>query len=141
MGAVQHHFTLADGYFAGDDVAIDYEIFADDGIAENLADGTPNPAKTMEDVTLWLFAWTLANVKGGPALLTKLSSGGITVTGIYAASRTVNTQRVRVSLADTDTDDYEADIYHHALKRMNASVEKLLSYGTLPLQVSAAPAE
>lgn len=141
MGALKHNFTLEDGYFAGDDIVIRYEIFADDGIPENLPDGTPNPEKTMEDVTLWALAFTLAAVKDGPALVTKRTSGeGITVTGTYNVLRTLNTQRVEVSIPDDDTDGYEADVYHHALKRLGVGVDKVLTYGTLPIQVSAAPA-
>jgi hypothetical protein len=142
MGAVRHDFPLDDdnAFFAGDDAVIKFEVFEDDGEPENLEDGTPNPDKGMEDVTSWDFAFTLANVKAGPALVTKRTGGqGITITGSFNASRTLNTQRVEVSLASADTEDFDADIYHHALKRMNSGAEKLISYGTLPIQVSAAP--
>lgn len=128
------------GWFTGTHKVLEFEIFANDGIAPDLPTGLPNPNKTMVDVSAWDLAWTLALVEGGPALITKRTSGsGITITGTYNASRTVNTQRVLVAIDDEDTEPLAADIYWHALKRMNADAEDIVSWGSVTLKASAAP--
>jgi hypothetical protein len=141
--AKEINYGAEEHLFLGTDKTIDYEIFKDDGIDEDLADGSPNPAKTMEDVSTWELAWAMAKaIKGPPAFTKRTSPGtGITIVGIYNISRTVNTQRVRVSLEDIDTDLLKAAVYYYGLKRMTDGAEEILTFGTMDWQKNPAPDE
>ena len=86
------------------------------------------------DIASWTLSWMFKRRLNDPdvnALLTKVPS----ITGSYSATIALNTQRARVSIADTDTDPFVARTdYRHELKRMDANVETVLSYGTAVLK-------
>lgn len=106
------------------------------------ADGVP------VDVSSWSFEWMLRSRVDAPdpPLIVKTSGDGIAVTGTYDADPLVNTQRVVVTLADTDTYDPDADppvliranTYVHALKRTDSGSETVLAFGKFKLWRSAA---
>jgi hypothetical protein len=73
----------------------------------------------------------------GETLLTKTTGAGVTVTGIYHVDRSLNTQRVVVTLEDTDTELLEGGNFAHALKRTDAGLETVLGYGTVAVMVAA----
>jgi len=121
-------------FFAGEDKILSYEVFA--------ADGT-----TMENVSTFKMDWTLRRKSSaspfrgqGAVVVTKSTEGtgpGITVTGVYNATRGTNTQRVLVSIADTDTESLTGDRYVCSLKRMDDGLEAVLSHGVVELLVAA----
>lgn len=86
------------------------------------------------DVSTWLLSWMLKRRLSDTdvnALLTKTP----TVTGTHNADPTLSTQRVVVTIADTDTDAFVARVdYRHELKRMDPGSESVLAYGTAVLK-------
>jgi hypothetical protein len=125
--------------FAGEDKVMRFEVFA--------AGADPSdPHAAMQNAAGWTFAYTWRKrVRGvpphrtnGPEVLSK-PNAAITVTGVFNADRALNTQRVEVALADTDTADLAGGDYVDALKRMDDGFETVLSYGVVPLLVAATP--
>ena len=121
-----------DHFFAGEDKVLSYEVFA------------AGSTTTMEDVAAFSLRWELRRWgASGASVLVKTTSivapnpGGITITGTFNASRAVNTQRVIVTIADTDTDTLTAGRYNMALKRLDAGLEAVLSHGTVEVLVAA----
>lgn len=122
-------------WFVGEDKLIDFEIVADDG---KLPD---DPTKGVEDVTSWEMVFTLAKTDKAPALVMKRTAGGgISVVGIYNSDRLVNTQRVRVTILDDDTDGLTEWTYRYSLKRLMDNGDAVLSYGDAVIHKSTAPA-
>jgi len=121
----------SDNFFAGEDRTLSYEILADDGTS-------------MEDVSTFTLEWTLRKDVAakhpyrvqGSVVLTKTSALGISVTGTYDSVRATNTQRVIVTIADTDTEAFAGGRYVAALKRMDAGLESVLSHGVVEVLVS-----
>jgi hypothetical protein len=88
------------------------------------------------NVTGVTLSWMLkrnVNHDDADALLTKTTSAGITITGVYNAIVATNTQRVVVTIADSDTDAIKAGIWRYELKRMDAGNETIYAYGKLTL--------
>jgi hypothetical protein len=143
--AIELNYTAEDHIFLGTDKIFEYEIFADDGIDEDLADGSPNPLKTMVDASTLEFAWAMAKtVKGSPVFPAKRTAPagtGITVVGVYASGRVANTQRVRVTISDEDTDALKEASYYYGFKRMSDGAEEILTFGKVPWRKNPAPAE
>jgi len=133
--------TEADGFFAGTDAKMVYEIFKQGAPLDS--DGVPTQC---EDVSAFAMKWSLRLAtpvvppyrEQGTEVLTKATGSGITVTGTYNLTRSVNTQRVEVAIADTDTDALAGGNYVDALKRTDAGLESVLSYGTVKLLVAPA---
>lgn len=129
MGYTQHI-----GWPVGDDREYELEILKNDGKAPS------DPTKLPHDVTGMALAWILSTTADlETPLIEKRTGTGITVTGAFHASRAINTQRVVVAIADTDTDGYDAGVYAHALKRMDPGFEVTLVEGKVKLTKSAAP--
>lgn len=118
----ESNITLTDHWFAGENKTLSFEVFA------------AGSTTLMDDVAGFTLQWT---AKRGEVVLTKTTTSGITITGVYNPSRAVNTQRVLVAIADTDTQNYTAGRYQIALKRLDAGLEAILSHGTGDLQVAA----
>lgn len=118
----ESNIVTSDHLFAGEDKTLSYEVFA------------AGSTTTMENVTGFTLQWTL---KRGEVTLTKTTTSGITITGVYDSARATNTQRVVVAIADTDTENFTAGRYSMALKRLDAGLEAVLSHGTVDLQVAA----
>jgi hypothetical protein len=115
----------SDGWYKGEDQLLDFEILTS--------------SFTPVDVTTWTFEWAIRVNKNdtGAAVLSKTTSAGITITGTYNADRDVNTQRVRVAIAASDTDNLESRRYFHALKRTTGGNEQIVSDGYADLLVAA----
>lgn len=142
--AYRRDYTKVNDVIIGDDLSFEYEIFQDDLVAtfdattgkDTYVSGTP------EDVSTWTFRWELrkTDVIGGAAILSKTTAGGITITGTYDAIHANNTQRVVVTIADTETySDSEVvlippNTYRYSLKRDDAGSEKTLVHGKFVLQ-------
>lgn len=118
----ESNIVATDHLFAGEDKTLSYEVFA------------AGSTTTMENVTGFTLQWTL---KRGEVTLTKTTTSGVTITGVYDSVRATNTQRVVVTIADTDTENFTAGRYTMALKRLDAGLEAVLSHGTVDLQVAA----
>jgi hypothetical protein len=83
----------------------------------------------------WAISWMVKRHKDQAdllALLTKTTAGGaLVISGSYNADPAVNTQRVTLTVADTDTDTaINEGLYHWELKRTDAGFETVLAYGT-----------
>jgi hypothetical protein len=142
--AITFDITEDHGWFVGDDKDFVFEILADDGIDPWLDEEQtiPNPAKGVVNVSTWTLAWTVRKKDDSPdpPLVQKTTTSGITIEGTYNSSRASNTQRVRVSVADTDTDAVTAGNWRHALKRMTDGAEQVISRGDALLQRATTPA-
>jgi len=142
--AYRRDYPKVNDIIIGDDLAFHYEIFQDDLVAtfdsatgqDIYVSGTP------EDVTTWTFRWELRvkDTATGTAILSKTTVSGITITGTYDADHAANTQRVVVTIADTETySDAQVVLippktYVYSLKRDDAGSEKTLVYGKFVLQ-------
>ncbi len=125
--AIEQDILAADLWFAGEDKVLEFEVLQ--------ADET-----TPEDVSAWTFAWAMrkkASDAGAP-MLEQTTADGITVVGIYDATRELNTQRVRVALdADASRSLKAPYVYWHALKRTDAGNEAVLAFGQATLLAAA----
>ena len=138
--AFQRDFTADDQLFIGDDIRLIFEVFQDDLVVDddgNYVSGTP------EDVTGWglVFMVRFSDTTPVEPLITKSTLSGITITGTYDAIRASNTQRVEVSILDTDTwSDDPAGLrlkpknYKHSLKRTDPGSEKVICFGLFVLR-------
>lgn len=135
-------YTQHIGWPIGDDRVYELEILQNDGKAPS------DPTKAVQDVTGMTLAWVVTTAADLETPLIEKRTGGlgIAIIGAYNAVRAVNTQRVEITIADTDTEDandpptFAAGIYAHALKRMDASFENTLVEGKVKLTKSSAPA-
>jgi len=130
----------------GDDLTLQFEIFEDDlclvdGTLPNCRPGLVYESGTPVDVSGWTFAFAVrtSNTITGTPILQYTSGSGITITGVFDLVHAANTQRVNVTIPDTDTfSDLEVVLvppatYFYSLKRTNAGLEKTLAYGKLIL--------
>lgn len=113
--------TADDEWFIGTDHQFEFGPVVDgDGVAI--------------DVSTWTLSWMMKRRLNDPdlsAILTKTP----TVTGTHNPDPALSTQRVVVSIADTDTDPLVARVdYRHELKRTDAGSEAVLAYGTAVLK-------
>lgn len=70
-----------------------------------------------------------------PTLLAKTPS----LTGIFNASRSLNTQRAVVTLTDTEMNLFKEQTYRHSWKRMDDGSETVLAWGDFSPQKATAP--
>lgn len=106
-------------WFIGADLTLRFTVFAD---AEHT---------TCVNVALFAMSYALRrkNTDADPPLISKSTGAGtITITGVFNATPSVNTQRVLVSILDTDTDGLEAGAYMHSLKRTDDGFETVMMY-------------
>lgn len=124
--AIQQQIGTSEDWFIGEDKTLSFEVYDSTGV-------------TMQDVTGWAIQWVLRKMLDDDAIqLNKATGGsGISITGTYNSDRATNTQRVVVTVADTDTDNMQPGLYHHALKRTTDTAETVLSYGTVHLKKAA----
>jgi hypothetical protein len=118
--AAEFNVTANDKYFLGDDKVLEFTIVGQDGV-------------TPFDVTGLSLEWNLRRTDKDPvALITKGIGSGLTIVGVYSANPSLNTQRVRVSIASADTDLLKPNVaYRHSLKRKDAGFEMIASYGSI----------
>jgi hypothetical protein len=109
--ADEQHITAAHEFFVGEDKTLTFTL-------------------TGETITGWALSWMLkrkATDTDAAAKVTKTTSDGITITSATTC---------QVEVEDVDTDPLRADIYWHELKRTDAGLETILSYGTCVLRQS-----
>ena len=95
----ESNITATDHLFAGEDKTLSYEIFA--------TGSTPDdPLPLMENVAGFALQWTMA--RGSDTLTKTTAAGSISITGVYNVARALNTQRVVVTILDTDTESFPA---------------------------------
>lgn len=112
------------------------ELFSDTDFTLQFA--ILNATETLaQDITGWALSWILktdVHVADADAVLEKTTAaGGITITGTYNSSIASNTQRVVVTILDTDTASEDPGTYVYSLKRTDAGSEVVLAYGQLQL--------
>ena len=136
--AYEQNFDASKHWFIGENKVLEFEVLQDDG--KVITDTT----KAVEDVTTWtmVFSMKKSDIAADPALVEKRTgaSAGITITGVYNASRGLNTQRVVVTILDSDTDALKALTYRYSLKRIAAGADAILAYGNIVLLKATAPA-
>lgn len=109
--------------FAGGDKTLRFEVLDAAGVPVDVA------------------GWTLVfDVRArddapSPALLSKTP----TVTGTYNAVRSVNTQRILVTLLAADTAALGAGVFRHALARLDPGSKDPVAWGNLILQKATQP--
>ena len=106
-------------WFIGADITLRFTVYAD--VAHT----------TCVDVSLYAMSYALRrrNSDDDPALISKTTGAGtITVTGVFNATPASNTQRVLVSILDTDTDGLDPGSYMHSLKRTDDGFETVMMY-------------
>jgi hypothetical protein len=119
--AVNYDFTEDAHIFLGEDKILRFLVVDVEGNPENVGD--------------WAMTWVLrtSDKAVDPAILTKSTGGsGITVTGTYSGTLASHTQRVLVTLLDTDTDaasGVKPKTYRYSLKRTDDGFETILAYG------------
>lgn len=89
------------------------------------------------DMTGWvlLFDVRLKDTTIDPAILSKTP----TITGVYNATRALNTQRAVVALTDTDMNLFRGKTYRHSWKRMDDGSETVLARGDFSPEKATAP--
>lgn len=142
--AYNRDITADDKVFFDTDRLLRYTVYQGDPTAAQIAAGEALP----QDVSGWALAWVLRRKVNSedPPLIEKTISAGIEIVGTYDAAPGVNSQRVEVTLEDTDTYDPDANppvqikagSYVYALKRTDDGGETILAYGTFKLLQAAA---
>lgn len=131
--SIRQDISKETGFFVGTKKTIEFEVLQDlPGV--RLADLPP------EDVSGRQFKWEVRDgVTATSALISKVTGGGgVTITGVYNASRASNTQRVSVTVSAADTESLSPGQYSHALKRTDTGNEDIVSEGDFVLRQSAA---
>lgn len=121
--AIRNNVGDADHWFVGEDKLVEVTVLQADEV-------------TPQDVSGWEFSWRLKRREtdlDADALVTKTSADGIVVTGVFNAAPALNTQRVVVAVADTDTDPLAPGLTYHELKRTTPGSETVLTFGTVHL--------
>lgn len=113
-----------DDFFIGEDKSLDFTVYQSD-------------KRTIQNIANWALSWKLKaslSDADGAALLTKSTTSGVAISGIYNAEPRVNTQKATVTIADTDTDSLNPGRYYHELKRTDPGNETVLSHGRCVLR-------
>lgn len=98
-----------------------------------IAAGTAVP----KDVTGWATSLVVRSSDTDTSTATLTASGS--VTGVYNATPASNTQRIVVTIADTDIPQYDGatgltpGTYRYALKRTDDGSEQVIAYGNFKL--------
>ena len=101
-------------------------------------DGMPHGATSVpENITGWsvLLDVRLKDTSADPAILSKSA----TVTGVYNATRSVNTQRAVVAITETEMNLFRAKVYRCSWKRMDDGSETVLASGPFQPEKATAP--
>jgi hypothetical protein len=144
--AYQRDITAADEVYFDTDKLLRYTVYQGNPSTADITAGAVVP----QDVSGWALAWTMRKKVNSPdpPLIHKEVGSGIAIVGIYNADPDLNTQRVEVTLEDTDTYDPDgsppveirAGKYAYGLKRLDEGVETMLAEGYLQV-IRAAPWE
>ena len=132
MATLQQHI----GWPIGDDRLYELEVVQKDGKAIS------DPTKAPQDISGWALAWVVATDEDATEYLIEKRTGGlgIQIVGVFDPTRVLNSQRVVITIEDSDTDALSAGTYVHALKRTDPTLEATLLRGKVVLTKSAAPA-
>jgi hypothetical protein len=111
--------------FVGEDKILRFELYDPDDDTASI------------DMTGWtlLFDVRLKDNSADPAILSKTPS----LTGVFNAVRTSNTQRAIVTLTDDDMNLFKEKTYRWSWKRMDAGSETVLGWGDFTPQKATAP--
>ena len=132
-------------HFVGTDEDLPFEIFDRAGLTdEELEAAIDAGTATMLDVSTADFEFLVrkSDTTTEAPVISKTSGSPveISVSGTYAPDHATNTQRVIVSLFDTDTAMADGSavtvrpkVYRYALKRTSPGAEAILSYGDFEL--------
>jgi hypothetical protein len=135
--SVTQNITAEHKWFIGEDKILEFEVLDDDGKAID------DPTKLPYDVAGKTLVYSLKKkvTDADPGLIEKRTGGlGITIVGIYSASRASNTQRTRVAILDSDTDAFKKTAtYQHSLSELTNDAETVLVDGTAVIQRSTKP--
>jgi hypothetical protein len=124
----------------GDDRTLSFTIYNEDGL--ELDENQEYVSGTCKDVSGYALTFIVrtSDTTSNAALITKTVGSGITISGSFNASNSLNTQRVEVVVEDTDTWSTDPEgqrlspkTYRYALKRTDAGSETLLAYGDFVL--------
>lgn len=120
--AIEANFTEDDDIFVGEDKTLRFHIFADD------------EGEAAEDVASFALAFTVRPFPASPSTtISKTSGSGIAVTGSFNSTPASNTQRIVVTLTDTDL-SISPRSYAYSLKRTDDGFETVLAFGTFPVK-------
>jgi hypothetical protein len=112
--------TEADGWFTGEDKALQFTVYEEDGV-------------TPQDITGYSLVWQLRVARDSPAaVLSKTDGSGIAIVNGPAGRCDVDVDR-------TDTDDLEPGSYYHQLARDDTGAHTVLTYGEAVLQRGIRP--
>ena len=140
--AYNRDITAADKVFFDTDQLLRFTIYQGNPTIQQILAKQAIP----QDVNGWTLSWTLRKEpKTELPLLLKTIGAGIEITGNYDVNPDNNTQRVDVTLEDTDTFDPTADppvvikpgTYAFALKRLDEGEETILTWGSFELLQAA----
>lgn len=97
-----------------------------------------NAANTLAvDITGWAMSWMVKrhayDLDAAAVLVKTTAAGGVTITGIFNETLTLNAQVARVTISDDDTAALLPNLYVYELKRTDAGFETPLSAGFLEL--------
>jgi len=136
--AEEFNVTPDDQFFLGEDKIFELSVYESDGVTPLDVIGIP-------------LEWSLKKTDraADPGIIAKgISAGGvstgITIVGVFNADPNLNTQKVRITFTDDDTDpavtsELESGAYtlranrayRHSLKRMDSPNENVLMYGSV----------
>lgn len=109
-------------YFLGTDKAVDFTVY------------TSSAKTAIRDVTGYATNFMVKRRMSDTDATALISLSG-TVSGTFNAAPAVNTQKITVTLVDTDTDlEIAPGVAYWELKRTDAGFEDVLAYGTIDLR-------
>jgi hypothetical protein len=119
----------------GTETRLDLDL-GTDGPPYNFQVKDADDATAAVDVSAWTFSFMVkrsAHDLDAAALITKTLDSGITIAGTFDPVAADSTQRVTVTIADTDTDALNSGTCVWELKRTNAGAERVVAYGEIRL--------
>lgn len=130
----EHSVPMSAPLFAGDAAVFRYQIL-------KAGESRTNPHALMEDITDWLFSWSLRKAvnrvdpyrQAGLLAIPKTMGVGIQIGGTFNIDRALNTQRIYVGVTAADTAALVGGLYVHAVKRVDGGLDKVAGYGTVPV--------
>lgn len=125
--SIEQNITAEDNFYIGCDFELHCAIYQADGV-------------TPQNIAAWALSWMVKRRKGdadADAVITKTTTSGIAISGVFNSDPALNTQRAVISIADTDTGGsppLEKGNYRHELKRTDDGSETVLLDGQLHLK-------
>lgn len=130
--AFTHNIIASDPLYQSADRTLSFTVYTDGSTDAQIADGTA----TCLDITGFALRWRLADRNGQKTVrITKTTGSGISITGTFNATPSVNTQRAVVTLAAADV-VADVDTYDHGLWRTDTGNAIPLCTGTAVVKAS-----